>query len=163
MVNIGLLLKRMEIMGLPSDVLALIRSWLLERKAYVEVDGECSELFDVMAGTVQGSVLGPVLFNLFIRPMLESCSGPAYADDSYHLGSGSSKTEALNTLQKKIIEVEKWMSGSGLKVNLENTELSIFHRYDTGKATITVKNIVVKSSPVLKALGLLFDSRMQWD
>ena len=162
-VNIGLLLKRLEIMGLPKDILALLKSWLTDRKAYVEVDGECSDFFDVTTGTVQGSVLGPVLFNLFIRPMLETCSGPAYADDSYHLATGSNRAEALDALQEKITEVERWMSGSGLKVNLEKTELTVFHRIDTSTSVINVKNIEVKSSPVLKVLGLLFDNRMQWD
>ena len=76
------------------------------------------------AGTVQGSVL----FNLFISPLLVTASGPAYADDSYHLGVGRNKEEAVSKLQLEIIKAEKWMSGSGLKVNLEKTELTIFHR-----------------------------------
>ena len=45
MVNIGLLLVRLEIMGLPKDILALLKSWLEDRKVYVEVDGECLEFF----------------------------------------------------------------------------------------------------------------------
>ncbi len=55
------------------------------------------------------------------------------------------------------------MTGSGLKVNIEKTELTIFHRFNTSTEQIRVKNITVKSSPVLKVLGMLFDNRMQWD
>ena len=162
-VNIELLLKRMSIVGLPMDVLALLKSWLINRKAYVEVEGSCSEFFEVKAGTVQGSILGPVLFNLFISPWLVTASGPAYADDSYHLGVGRNKEEAVGRLQLEIIKAENWMSGSGLKVNLEKTELTIVHRYDTSAAVIKIKDIVVHSSPVLKVLGLLVDNRLQWD
>jgi hypothetical protein len=117
----------------------------------------------VDSGTVQGSVLGPVLFNLFISPLLENSSGPAYADDSYHIAISERKQNAVRTLQEKIIEWESWLARSGLKVNLEMTELTILHRLDTSSAIIKVKEIVVNSSLTLKVLGILFDNRLQWD
>jgi hypothetical protein len=80
-VNSKLLLIRLAKMGLPQDIMGLLREWLVGRMAYVEVEGSCSEFFDLDSGTVQGSVLGPILFNLFISPFLENASGPAYADD----------------------------------------------------------------------------------
>ena len=162
-VNTELLLKRITKMGLPQDVVGLLREWLVGRIAYVEVEGSCSEFFEVESGTVQGSVLGPVLFNLFISPFLEKSSGPAYADDSYHIAISESKQEAVKTLQDRIIESESWLASSGLKVNLEKTELTIFHRHDTSSANIKVKDIVVNSSSTLKVLGIVFDNRLQWD
>jgi hypothetical protein len=69
-VNIDLLLTRLSVMGLPKDILELLTEWLIGRVAYVEVEGSCSEFFDVASGTVQGSVLGPVLFNLFVAIVL---------------------------------------------------------------------------------------------
>jgi hypothetical protein len=70
---------------------------------YVEVEGSCSELFDVDSGTVQGSVLGSVLFNSFSSRLLEKSSGSAYADDSNHMAISESKQDA-RTLQERIIE-----------------------------------------------------------
>ena len=70
-INVDLLLVRLSIMGLPDDLVLLLKSWLKNRSAYVEVDGECSEYFDVPNGSVQGSSLGPVLFNLFVAPNKE--------------------------------------------------------------------------------------------
>ncbi len=55
------------------------------------------------------------------------------------------------------------MARSGLKVNLEKTELTIFHRHDTSSANIKVKDIMVNSSSTLKVLGIVFDNRLQWD
>ena len=92
-----------------------------------------------------------------------TASSPAYADDSYHLGVGRNKEEAVGKLQLQVVKAEQWMSGSGLKVNLEKTELTIFRRYDTSAAVIKIKDIVVHSSPVLKVLGLLFNNHLQWD
>jgi retron-type reverse transcriptase len=65
-VNVNLLMERLNAMGMPGDLIQNLSSWLTDRAAYVEVDGECSEYYLVQEGTVQGSVLGPVLFNLFI-------------------------------------------------------------------------------------------------
>jgi hypothetical protein len=61
LVNIGLLLKRMRNIGLPNDVINLASVWLKQRSFYVSIDGEILVLFDLLMGTVQGSILGPVL------------------------------------------------------------------------------------------------------
>jgi len=92
------MLTRLATMGLPQDVVGLLQEWLVGRVAYVEVEGSCEELFDVDSGTVHGSVLGPVLFNLFISLLLENSSGPAYADDSYHMAISENKQDTIRTL-----------------------------------------------------------------
>ena len=61
-VNRDLLLKRLEIFGIPEDVRLLIKNWLNERLFYVECAGYSSAIHEDNSGTIQGSVLGPVLF-----------------------------------------------------------------------------------------------------
>ena len=70
-VNVGLLLKRIEIIGLPPDVIELISIWLTERFFYVSVGGINSYVHRSGVGTVQGSVLGPILYSLFVSPLLD--------------------------------------------------------------------------------------------
>ncbi len=65
----------------------------------------------------QGSDLGPVLFNLCIRLLLETLNISAYADFSYYCGFARTNHQAQ----------EEWIMGSGLKVNFEKTEMCIFH------------------------------------
>ncbi len=60
-VNVKLLLKRLKIIGLPEDVIQLIQAWLEMRHCYVSLDGNCSDFFASVCGTVQGSILGPFL------------------------------------------------------------------------------------------------------
>ena len=74
-VNVRLLLKRLKIIGLPSDVITLVRIWLEQRMFYVEVGTSVSPLFSSDTGTVQGSILGPILYAIFVSPVfdLEKC------------------------------------------------------------------------------------------
>jgi len=162
-VPVDLLLKRMKTIGLPEDVIGLIRSWLEKRSAYVEVEDSCSEYYDITAGTIQGSILGPILFNIFMEPLMEVEDSVSYADDSYNIELGDTKIAALKDLELKLIRVEKWMSGSGLKVNLEKTELIIFHRMDTSQGSIKLKGFTICSKHEINILGISVDSRLTWD
>ena len=68
-VNINLLLKRMRIAGLPDDVIRLVEIWLSGRKYYVTVNGTHSFIRLSDLGMVQGSILGPFLYALFVSPL----------------------------------------------------------------------------------------------
>ena len=56
MVNTELLIRRVRIMGMPADLINLIREWLTGRTFYVQVGDDCSALFDSDVGTIQGSI-----------------------------------------------------------------------------------------------------------
>ena len=82
LVNRELLFKRMEIMGIPPDVVLLLKDWLSNRLFYVNINSSNSSLHQDNHGTIQGSVLGPILFSIFIRPLYEIESMVTYADDN---------------------------------------------------------------------------------
>ena len=159
-INVDLLLVRLSIMGLPDDLVLMLRSWLKNRSAYVEVDGECSEYFDVPNGSVQGSSLGPVLFNLFVAPNTEPEA--SYADDSYYIAIHEEQAQALKDLEEKLIRAEQWLSGSGLKVNASKTELVIFHKHDSSRGSVYLSQIRIESKAEMKVLGIVFDNRLEW-
>lgn len=143
--NVDLLLKRLDIMGIPNDILQLITAWLKNRLAYVEVGSSCSDYYPVDFGSGQGSILGPVLFNYYMAPLVIEKRLLTYADDNYQVTSNKCKNAAVKELEERMIEAEHWMSGSGLKVNIEKTELVIFHRHYTSKAVIKINDMEVKS------------------
>ena len=60
-VNVGLLVKRMKIIGLPEDITSLVETWLTERFFYVEVDGVTSRLVTTWFGIIQGSLFHSLL------------------------------------------------------------------------------------------------------
>ena len=81
LVNTGLLLKRLKVMGFPPDLIVLIKEWLEGRMCYVLVEDDCSALFDCNIGTIQGSVLGPILYALFVSPLFDLTQLTNFADD----------------------------------------------------------------------------------
>ena len=161
-INIDLLLRRLEIMGMPEDLMSLLRTWLRDRLCYVEVRNNCSQFYSSNCGTVQGSILGPVLFNLFLSPLLEKEDMTSYADDSYLIKANKTKEVALRRLQFQCKKVEKWMTGSGLKVNIGKTELVIFHRMDATVGTIQLNGFEIVSKKEMSVLGVMFDSKLEW-
>ena len=80
-VNVNLLLKRMRISGLPDDVIKLVEIWLTDRKYYVSVNGKHSFIRLSDLGTVQGSILGPFLYALFVSLLFDLTNLTAFADD----------------------------------------------------------------------------------
>ncbi len=140
-VNVDLLLVRLRKMGLPTDIINLLESWLKDRQCYEEVRNSCSQYFDSDNGTVQGSILGPVLFCLFLSPLLEKEDLISNADDSYLIRGNKNKETALQRLQFQIQKVQSWLTSSGLKVNIEKTEIVIFYKTDTATPSIKLNTL----------------------
>jgi len=162
-VNPDLLLKRMSICGIPNDITDLLRDWLKDRKAYVEIGGESSEFFDVPEGTVQGSVLGPVLFAIFIAPMFDIIKATSYADDSYLSEFDQSLGELKRKIQNSANKLTKWFKSSGLVVNEQKTEFCIFHKTQKVTCEITVGTTRINSQMYMKALGVFIDVNLKWE
>ena len=78
-VNINLLLKRMKIMGIPRDIIELVEIWLRDRSYYVKVKGKVSFIKHSNIGTIQGSILGPFLYAVFVSPLFDITLFHAYA------------------------------------------------------------------------------------
>ena len=161
-VNIDLLMKRLRIIGLPGDVLSLIDVWLRNRLFYVEIDGRVSKFFDIKYGTIQGSILGPILYAIYVSPLFDITDLSNFADDNYALTWSKSKNSAIALMENKISTIINWLSGSGLKVNEEKTELCLFYRKDSPTIEITINNKIIKSSNVMNVLGVTFDSKLNW-
>jgi len=163
MVNPDLLVERMKVAGIPNDVTELVEDWLKNRQAFVEVGGESSMLFDVPEGTVQGSVLGPVLFAIFISPLFDKVDASSYADDSYLSEKGQNLNELTNSLSRSATTLTNWFKSSGLVVNESKTELCVFHKNKKSRCTIRINDIIIQSTPTIKALGVILDENLNWE
>jgi exonuclease III len=161
-INVIELLRRLSNMGIPQDIVGLLSAWLQNRTAYVEIEASCSEFYEVNEGTVQGSVLGPILFNLYIRHLLVIHAPICFADDGYYYSTGKTKEEATGGLERKLKSAVDWLTGSGLKVNITKTEFTVFHRSLNTAGRIRIGTEWIGATQEMGILGIVFDSRLEW-
>ena len=69
--------------GLPADVVELIQVWLRDWYFYVEVGDLNSVLHRISTGTIQGSILGPILYAIFVWPLFDLTDLSKFADDHF--------------------------------------------------------------------------------
>ena len=85
--DIGLLLQRLEEIGIQGKVQSWFSAFLKGRQQKVKVNGTLSRASEVRSGVPQGTILGPLLFILYIAPLAKlhlNCSIISYADDYYY-------------------------------------------------------------------------------
>jgi hypothetical protein len=161
-INVSELLKRLITMGVPQDIVGLLSNWLQNRLAYLEIDSCCSEFFDVKAETVQGSVLGPILFNLYILQLLVTHKPICFADDMYYYVVSKSKEVAITELEAKIKGATNWLTASGMKVNITKTEFTVFHKSLNCAGRIRIGVELIEARQDMGVLGIVFDNRLEW-
>ena len=161
-VNIELLIKRMKIIGLPNDIIELVKVWLKDRLYYVNLNGNNSYLFDLLLGTVQGSVLGPVLYAIYVSPLFDIVPVLSFADDSYDVQSNKDKSLLIKDVEKSLDTIMKWLKKSGLKVNQDKTDLCLFFKHDTAPIIIKIGDSILQTKREINVLGVLFDSKLKW-
>jgi hypothetical protein len=162
-VNIDLLITRLTTIGLPSDWMSLLESWLRDRAAFVEVSVDRSMLYDINIGTVQGSILGPVLFSLFVSPVFELQNIVAYADDTYTVTSSRSKGNLVTNIGVALTAISLWFQSSGLKVNEEKTELAIFYKDNCNPEDVLINGTIIRTKGTIKVLGITMDTTLTWN
>ena len=127
-VNVELLLKLMSIIGLPPDLIELVRKWLTNRYFHVSIDCTSSCIHNCNLGMDQRLILGPILNAIFISPLLDLNDITLFADDNYTLVWTKCTITLKADMQSKLELITNWLNHSGLKINEEKTELCLFHR-----------------------------------
>lgn len=154
---------RLAKLGLDAKIVDIIDEWLVGRSSYVECNGCSSFPYKELYGTPQGSVLGPVLFTLYIRPLFDVTPNlKMYADDSYIFA----ESKDLKTLEMNIKEqvelTQDWLTKSGLVVNMSKTEYIVFKNKGQIESELRVKSESIKNKSTLNVLGITFDSNLKW-
>jgi len=86
MLNSDLFKIRITNLGFPTKSTEILTDFMRQREAYVEINGKSSDLFNIILGCIQGSILGPIIFSIFVRPLNEIENDlTSYADDTYGL------------------------------------------------------------------------------
>ena len=130
-VDHDILIKRLRIAGFPKILLNVLWSWLTQRSFYCEVNGKTSIFHKITHGTVQGSILGPVLFAICIAPLEDHLQNIAYADEINQISTHKEEQTAINICVNETTKILKWLRENGMQVNNSKTEICVFHKRDT--------------------------------
>ena len=161
--------------GLHGNIINVLRSMYSKILSTVNTPEGITQFFESLIGTMQGCMLSPLLFVLYLNQFVEMCNEAGcegvyideyfpnmfllmYADDMIQC------SDMIGRLQKQIDILSKYCNISGMKVNLNKTKVMVFRRGGIVKQNevIYYNNELVEIVTYYKYLGLIVSSRLNW-
>lgn len=162
----NILLEKLKHYGFSNLSLKLLRCYLTNRKQFVHFDGTNSDLLNIHTGIPQGSILGPLLFIIYINDLPHSCSSFTpiiYADDTT-LYTKISKTNTEERINQELEQINIWLRVNKLSLNAKKTKFMIFHKQ---KKKFKVPSLSLNQIPLTRNdsfnfLGLKITEHLTW-
>ena len=173
MIDHTLLLKKLEVYGLSAETLQWFTSYLRNRRQLVKLGDNQSNVATVPHGIPQGSILGPLLFIVFINDLpfhVTSSTIDLYADDTTltSCANFSSIDRLEQNLNSSVAEIAEWAASNKLPINESKTKAILI----TGKRlpskinyemALTINGTELELVPSVKLLGLEIDSELSFN
>ena len=165
-----ILFAKLHHYGIRGIALEWFRNYLTNRMQYVSFNGQNSSHSNIYCGVPQGSILGPLLFILYINDLVYSskhCNMILYADDTNMLFSHSDLHRLADCINIDLSYVSKWFKANKLSLNTNKSNYMIFrNRFDS--RTFPDLDILIDNDPICrvsctKFLGVLVDDRLTWN
>ena len=165
MVDSNILLRKLEHYGIRGLALAWFKSYLTNRQQFVNVNNCNSSLHDLRYGVPQGSILGPILFIIYINdlPGISKLAHHIYFADDANLIISADTFVQLNDMVNDVLKlVLRWAANNGLKLNASKTKYMIFTNKKEEDIEVYLGGDKLKKSETEKFLGVLIDTKLNW-
>ena len=167
-VNHEILINKLHHYGVKNQSLKLFKSYLSNREQVVEVNGVLSNKGTITHGVPQGSILGPLLFLLYINDISNSSNILKFflfADDTtvfYCADSKDPNTEKI--LNTELEKVSCWLAANKLSLNVKKSNFLHFHQGTSKKIPLklTLNSTLVEEKTSTKYLGAFIDNKLSW-
>ena len=138
----------------------------MSREQFVSVNGTDSRKSPIVYGVPQGSILGPLLFIIYINDIPEISKHAKmvlYADDANIIITGANMDEIQVKVSELASNLLNWVQCNGLALNLKKTYYMVFtNRRINTDIELRINNIVIKRVTETRFLGVLIDEKLTW-
>ena len=162
----ALLVAKLYAYGLSYNSCHTIIGYLKNRQQRVKVMGKYSDWSVINRGVPQGSVLGPLLFNIFINDLFFSgikSHIANYADDNHLYNSNEDLNVLKNVLENDTAVAIKWFEDNYMNANADKFHSMILNRKGNIDTSIYVGDIKLSSEDTVNVLGITLDSKLKFD
>ena len=156
--SLKLLTAKLDAYGFDKNALKLVNSYLSNRKQRVKINNKYSSWSEILFGVPQGSILGPLLFNIFICDMfyfLEDYDIANYAEDSTPYNADKNVESAVNNLEHLSSILFKWLNNNYMKVNTGKSHLLVSGNV---RSKAKIDNNYIESEKEQVLLGITINS-----
>lgn len=161
-----ILLQKLHRYGIRGVAHKWVTSYLNNRNQFVEINNVQSQKKRVTCGVPQGSVLGPVLFILYINDIVSvsnllKCI--MFADDTTLFYSGENVNTVLQTVQNEFEKIIMWFNANRLSLNISKTKYMIFScKKNDIDVNLSVQGSEIERTHEIKFLGIMIDDNLTW-
>ena len=172
----NILLHKLEYYGIKGQALDLLKSYLTNRKQYVTYGSVSSDLMEITHGVPQGSILGPLLFIIYVNDLSHATNifnTILYADDTtlvaclenFNKNKDAPISEIENQLNTELQKVNEWLNLNKLSINTSKTKGMIFtsaNQNDPPQLQLRMNNNNINWIDEFNFLGITIDAKLNW-